>query len=491
LINLAPFIHNGSLIFLGKELPSPTSLSIDSRKVEEGGLFVSIPGSHHDGTRFIEDALRSGAMGIIVPHGLGQKMLEQFQEQYPNVSFFETAHIRKVASLLAAEFYPFQPENIVAVTGTSGKTSTVSFIRQIWYHLGLSAASLGTLGLIIEGRTLPAPTGTDGLNTPDPVRLHQILDNLKGQFIDHLAFEASSHGLDQHRLDGVRLKAAVFTNFSNDHLDYHHTMESYFEAKVRLFQELMGPNKYAIINADIHERETLLRICKKRGLPTLTFGKDGENIRLISIIPKMGSQDVLLYIEGKSYNLHLPFVGQFQVYNVMAALGAVMACGGNVTQAVEACLNLKGIPGRLELAAPGIYVDYSHKPEALSSALKALRSHTKGQLWVVFGCGGDRDKVKRPMMGEIAARLADKIIITDDNPRHENSAEIRQQILAKCPEAKEVPSRHEAIRAAIEGMRPGDVVLIAGKGHETYQVVGDQTFPFNDVEEVQKCVRKR
>lgn len=491
MINLAPFVRNGSLTFLGKELPSPTSLSIDSRKVEEGGLFVAISGNHHDGTRFVEEALHSGAVGIIVPKGLGQKMAAQFQEQYPNASFFETSQIRKIASLLAAQFYPLQPENIVAVTGTSGKTSTVSFIRQLWYHLGFPAASLGTLGLIIEGRTLPAPTGTDGLNTPDPVRLHQILENLKGQFIDHLAFEASSHGLDQHRLDAVQLKAAVFTNFSNDHLDYHQTMESYFEAKVRLFQELLGPDKYAIINADIPEYETLLKICKERGLPTLTFGKEGEAIRLISIIPKMGSQDVLLYIEGKSYNLHLPFVGQFQVYNVMAALGAVIACGVNAAQAVEACLNLKGIPGRLELAAPGVYVDYSHKPEALSSALKALRSHTKGQLWVVFGCGGNRDTIKRPMMGEIAARLADIVIITDDNPRHENPGEIRQQILAKCPGAREIPSRHEAIRAAIEGMRSGDVVLIAGKGHETYQIVGGQTFPFDDVEEVQKCMRKR
>jgi UDP-N-acetylmuramoyl-L-alanyl-D-glutamate--2,6-diaminopimelate ligase len=491
MINLAPFIENGSLTFLGSELPSPTSLSIDSRKVEGGGLFVAIPGHHHDGTRFVEDALHAGAIGVIVPQGLGQQMVDQFQKQYPNVSFFEATEIRKIASLLATQFYPLQPENIVAVTGTSGKTSTVSFIRQIWYHLGLSAASLGTLGLIIEGRTLPAPTGTDGLNTPDPVRLHQILDNLKGQFIDHLAFEASSHGLDQHRLDGVKLKAAVFTNFSNDHLDYHYTMEAYFEAKVRLLQELLGPNKYAIINADMAECEKLLAICKNRGLPTLTFGKAGQDIRLISIIPKADSQDVLLYIEGKSYNLHLPFVGQFQVYNVMAALGAVIACGGNATQAVEACLNLKGIPGRLELAAPGVYVDYSHKPEALSSALKALRSHTKGQLWVVFGCGGDRDKIKRPMMGEIAAQLADKVIITDDNPRHEDSSAIRQQILAKCPEAKEIPSRREAIRAAIEGMRPGDIVLIAGKGHETYQVVGDQILLFNDVEEVQKCMRKR
>ncbi|MBY0500722.1 MAG: UDP-N-acetylmuramoyl-L-alanyl-D-glutamate--2,6-diaminopimelate ligase [Alphaproteobacteria bacterium] len=488
-MDLTPFVQKGILIPLGACLPSFNSLAIDSRQVEKESLFVAIPGSQHDGINFVEEALGRGARGVVASQGVGQKMANYFKERYPKVSFFEAVEIRKVASLLAAYFYPLQPDNIVAVTGTSGKTSVVSFIRQIWHHLGLSAVSLGTLGLIIEGRPLPPPTGTGGLNTPDPVKLHQILQVLKEQGIDYLAFEASSHGLHQHRLDSVRLKAAIFTNFSNDHLDYHHTMNAYLEAKMRLFKDIMAPHMFAILNSDMIEYSQLLDLCQKRGLKPVTFGKNADTIRLISIIPKMDSQDVLLCIEGKSYNLTLPFVGQFQVYNVIAALAAVMACGGNVNQAVEACLSLRGVPGRLEQAAPGIYVDYSHKPDALSLALKALRAHTKGQLWVVFGCGGERDTVKRPMMGEIAAKLADKVIITDDNPRHEDPAEIRRQILEKCPNAREIPSRREAIMTAIKEMKTGDVLLVAGKGHETYQIIGDTQYPFSDVEEVKRCIQ--
>ncbi len=485
-MDLAPFIEAGILIPLGSELHMPTSLSLNSQRVEKGALFVAISGNQHDGTAFIEEALCRGAVGIVVSD---EKRVTHLKEQHPTVSFFVASNVRKAASLLASSFYPLQSNNVIAVTGTNGKTSVVSFIRQIWHHLGYPAASLGTLGLIVEGRPLPPPTGTDGINTPDPVRLHQILQTLKEQQIDHLAFEASSHGLHQHRLDGVRLKAAVFTNFSNDHLDYHPTLEAYWEAKLRLFQEVLVPGSCAILNSDIAEYKQLLALCQKRCLKTITFGKGGERIRLTSVIPKEGCQDVSLDIEDKPYNFTLPLVGQFQVYNVMAALGAVIVCGGDITHAVDACVNLKGVPGRLEQAAPGIYVDYSHKPEALAVALKALRHHTKGKLCVVFGCGGNRDAFKRPMMGEIAAKLADKVIVTDDNPRYENPADIRKQILAKCPGASEIPSRREAIAKAIEERQPGDVILIAGKGHETYQLVEDQVLPFNDVEEVQKYVR--
>ncbi len=489
MVNLTPFIKEGMLTPLGEKIASPTSLATNSQKVEKGGLFIAIPGSQQDGAVFIDEAIERGASSILIPRGIGEKMIVYFKEKYPSVSFFEAPEIRKVASLLAATFYPLQPDTIVGVTGTSGKTSVVSFIRQIWRHLGISAASLGTLGLIIEGRPLPPPTGTEGLNTPDPVKLHKILQSLKEQRIDHLAFEASSHGLHQHRLDGVRIRAAVFTNFSNDHLDYHHTLESYLKAKLRLFDELMHPETCTILNTDILEYDQLLSLCHHRHLRPITFGKKGEMVRLISVIPKANGQDILLSVEDKSYNFTLPLVGQFQVYNVMAALAAVIACGAKPGQALDACLSLKGIPGRLEQAAPGVYVDYSHKPEALSVALEALRPHAKGKLSVVFGCGGDRDATKRPLMGEIAARLADKVIITDDNPRNEDPSKIRSQILAKCPGAREIPSRHEAIAVAVEEMQVGDVVLIAGKGHETYQLVGNQAFSFNDVEEVQKWVK--
>jgi len=380
-VDLTPLIDDGTLIPLGNEVVIPTSLSLHSQAIEKGGLFIAIPGSQHDGTAFIQDALHRGAVGVVAPLELSEKVLTSFKVQYPAVAFFSAPNIRKAASVIASHFYPLQPDSIVAVTGTNGKTSVVSFLRQIWHHLGFSAASLGTLGLIVEGKPLPPAIGTDGINTPNPVRLHQILQSLREQQINHLAFEASSHGLHQHRLDSVRLKAAIFTNFSNDHLDYHHTLDDYFEAKSRLFREVMVQGSYAILNTDIVEYEKLLVICKKRGLKTITFGKTGDMIRLVSVVPKEGFQDVVLRIQEKSYGFTLPLVGQFQVYNVMAALGAVIACEGDIAHAIEVCANLKGVPGRLEQAAPGIYVDYSHKPDALSEALKALRHHTSGKLW--------------------------------------------------------------------------------------------------------------
>lgn len=487
-MNLSPFVRNGTLIPLSGGLTFPLSLAIHSKAVKDGGLFVAIPGTHQDGMVFIDEALRQGANTIVVQE-ITAEQLKHFQEEYPAVSFFETRDVRKTISLLAAAFYPLQPDNIVAVTGTNGKTSVVSFVRQIWTQLGIPAASLGTLGLIEERKPYPPPTGTGGINTPDPISLHEIFQNLKEEHIEHVAFEASSHGIHQHRLDSVRLKAAVFTNLSNDHLDYHHTLEAYFDAKSRLFRDLVQGDGYAILNADIPEYRDLSSLCQKRELQTITFGKAGETVRLLSIAPKEGAQEVYLHVEDKPYRFTLPLVGEFQVYNVMAALGAVIACGAGSAKAVETCAHLKGVPGRLEQVAPGIYVDYAHTPDGLSLALKALRPHTKGKLWVVFGCGGNRDTLKRPMMGEIADKLADKIIITDDNPRHEDPAGIRQQILAKCPRASESSSRRQAIQMAVEGMDTNDIVLIAGKGHETYQLVGDQVIPFNDGEEVRKYVR--
>lgn len=489
-MNFASLIKERFLIPLGSNTNIPTSISLNSKTVEKGGLFVAIPGLKHDGTVYIDEALQRGAVCIVVPQGVGEKLAAFLKDRYPQVSFFETPEIRKIASCLAACFYPLQPDNIVAVTGTNGKTSVAAFIRQIWSYLGVPAASLGTLGLIVEGQPLPPPTGTDGLNSPDPIKFHQILQSLKEQQINHLAFEASSHGLHQHRLDSVNLKAAIFTNFTNDHLDYHHTLEAYFEAKCRLFKEIMFQDTHAILNADMPEYEQLLALCQKRNLHPLTFGKAGQSIRLVSVIPEAGGQDVMLSIKGETYNFSVPLVGEFQVYNMMAALGAVIACGGDITRTIEACMNLKGVPGRLEEASAGVYVDYAHTPDGLFRALKALRPHTKNKLWVVFGCGGNRDVLKRSLMGEIAARLADKVIITDDNPRYEDAGSIRQQILASCPGAEEIGSRREAITYVLKERQFGDVVLIAGKGHETYQLVGDQVIPFNDVEEVQKGSRQ-
>lgn len=485
-MNISSLIENGLLLPIGTSISSFFSLSLDSRKTEKGGLFIAIPGQNHEGVSFVEDALHQGALGIVVPSGQGG----HFKEMYPDLSVFETFTIRKTASILAAHFYPQQPDTVVAVTGTNGKTSVVSFMSQIWHHLGKSAASLGTLGLRIEGGPLPSSPGTNGINTPDPVTLHSLLAHLKTEGIENLAFEASSHGLDQYRLESVRLKAAVFTNFSNDHLDYHRTLEAYFEAKARLFSEILRPGSFPILNTDIPEYEKLESLCKAKGLHPLTFGRTGNLVRLLSLVPKEEGQDILLECEGRSYPLSLPFVGQFQIYNIMAALSAVIACGAPPDQAIQACLSLKGVPGRLEHVSPGIYVDYAHTPDALLSALNALRPHTKGKLWLVFGCGGNRDSLKRPMMGKVATQLADKIIVTDDNPRHEDPAEIRKQVLAMCPDAMEIFPRERAIQTAVTNIQPGDILLIAGKGHEPYQLIGDQVLPFHDKEEAKKWVRK-
>lgn len=487
-MNLSPFIEDGTLSPLNDDLPNPTSLAANSKKVKADGLFVAIPGMQYDGTAYIEQALHQGASAIVVQK-IAEKDLLRFQEHSPTVSFFETLNARKALSQLAAAFYPLQPDNCVAVTGTNGKTSVVSFMRQIWGHLHIPAASLGTLGLVIEGKPQSVPAETEGLNTPDPIALHRILQTLKQECIEHVAFEASSQGLHQHRLDSVGLKAAVFTNLSRDHLDYHSTLEAYFDAKSRLFNELVCDNGCAVLNADIAEFEALRSLCQKRGLQTITFGKAGEAIRLLSLTPLEEGQHIRLSVKGKAYDFTSPLVGEFQVYNVMAALGGVIACGQDSEKAANACAHLQGVPGRLERIVPGVYIDYAHTPDGLTNALKALRPHTKGKLWVVFGCGGNRDTLKRPMMGEIAETLADKIIVTDDNPRHENPADIRQQILAKCPRASESFSRREAIQIAIEERTAGDVVLIAGKGHETYQQIGDEKIPFNDSEEIQKCAR--
>lgn len=482
-------IQKELLTRVGGPLFPLASLALDSRKVEPGDLFVAIPGFQKDGSFFVEEALQKGSLGILAPTGVGRELWDQFKDAYPSVGFFETENIRKTASLLAAAFYSGQPETMVAVTGTNGKTSTVSFLRQLWGHLGVPAASLGTLGLVIEGGAPPPPTGTEGLNTPDQVTFYQILQRLHSQGVNHVAFEASSHGIHQHRLDGVGLRAAIFTNFSPDHLDYHSTLDAYFEAKTRLFTEVVGPQTWTILNTEIAHYDRLTTLCQARSLKVVSFGRQGNLVQLLDLSPHPQGQEVTLSIAEKHHTFLLPLVGEFQVYNMMAALSAALVCGADVIQLLEACLTLRSVPGRLQQAAPGVYVDYAHTPDGLSVALKALRSHTQGKLWVVFGCGGDRDALKRPLMGEIAATLADHVIVTDDNPRYENPETIRKQILAKCPNASDIPDRREAIRTALAHAQESDVVLIAGKGHELYQLIEGQSLFFNDVDEVQKARR--
>lgn len=466
----------------------PSKLTLNSKEVTSDALFLAVPGLKQDGSIFIKEALEKGANTIIAPETAEKESLSQYIRQYPKVSFYLSPNVRKAASCLASCFYPKQPDCIVAVTGTNGKTSISSFIRQIWHHQGKVSASLGNLGLIVEGATLSGIERDDTLNTPDPIKLHQMLHQLKEEHIDYLAFEASSHGLDQYRLDGVKLKAAVFSNLTNDHLDYHHTMEAYFEAKCRLFKDLLPSGCPAILNKDIPQYQALEGICKEHNVPIISYGKEIGTVQLVSRTPLDSCQVLSILIEGKHYELSLPLVGEFQAYNVMAALGAHLGLGEDIDQAAEYCQDLKEVPGRLQQAVPSVYVDFAHTPDALSMALQALRPHTKGDLWVVFGCGGDRDATKRPIMGEVAARYADKVIVTDDNPRYESPKAIRKEIISKCPHAIEACSRREAIEKAVTQRKVGDVILIAGKGHEAFQIVKDQMLPFNDVDVVKEYV---
>jgi UDP-N-acetylmuramoyl-L-alanyl-D-glutamate--2,6-diaminopimelate ligase len=376
----------------------------------------------------------------------------------------------------------------VAVTGTNGKTSVVNFTRQIWACDGRQAASLGTIGLVAPGRVEPG-----SLTTPDPVTLHRTLAELADARVTHVAFEASSQGLDQYRLDGVRLSAAAFTNLTRDHLDYHGGMEAYWRSKCRLFDAVMAPGGTAVINAASDMAEDLIGRCRQRGHVVLTFGPGQADIRLDNRVPSTAGQDLVISIAQRVYQLHLPLAGSFQADNALAALGLALATGMDPDRAVEALTRLDVVPGRLQKVATTpagatVLVDYAHTPDGLETALKALRPHTRGRLVVVFGCGGDRDKGKRPMMGRIAAELADRVIVTDDNPRTEDAATIRQEVMAACPGARNIGDRTEAIREAVAGLAAGDLLVVAGKGHEQGQIVGTTVLPFDDVDVARRAV---
>lgn len=449
-------------------------LTADSRQVRPGYLFAALPGSRIDGRRFIEDALARGAVAVLAEPGT---RLER-----ADVPLVADPHPRRRLALMAARFYGRQPRTITAVTGTSGKTSVICFVRQLWIELGFQAASLGTLGIIAPGLERAA-----SLTTPDPIQLHKELADLAAAGIDHLAMEASSHGLDQYRLDGVQVRVAAFTNLGRDHLDYHPTMEAYFAAKQRLFTEVMAPGGVAVLNADVPEYPALVEACRMRRHQVLSYGKHGETLRLENVSTKASSQTIRFALDRRRYEVRVGLVGAFQAHNLLCALGLVLGAGGDAQAAVAALAHIKGVAGRMQRVArlangAAIFVDYAHKPDALAAVLAALRPHTARRLVIVFGCGGDRDKGKRPQMGEIARRLADRIIVTDDNPRSEDPAEIRRQILAGCPEAEEIGDRAQAIKAAMRGLEAGDLLVIAGKGHERGQIVGDKTLRFDDAE---------
>ena len=458
-------------------------LTADSRTVRAGDLFAALPGAKADGRRFIADAISRGAAAVLAPFGT--------TVENNRAVLVADDNPRRRFSLMAARFYGRQPAVVAAVTGTNGKTSVVEFTRQIWAHLGHPAASLGTLGIVAPGRREPG-----SLTTPDPVTLHRSLDELARQGVTHTAFEASSHGLEQFRLDGVAIAAAAFTNLTRDHLDYHGTMEAYWQAKQRLFGEVMPPGQTAVINADSPHAEPLQSLCNSRRHRVITFGFAGHDIRIVRALPVAQGQALELIVADRSFQLHLPLAGPFQASNAVCALGLALAGGATPDAAVGALEHLEGVPGRLQVVATKangatVYVDYAHTPDALDTVLVALRPHASGRLVLVFGCGGDRDPGKRPQMGRIAADRADLVFVTDDNPRNEDPAAIRSQILAACPGAIEVGERRVAIMQAVERLAAGDILVLAGKGHEAGQIVKDKVLPFDDAEEARRAAEQR
>ncbi|CAA7622536.1 UDP-N-acetylmuramoyl-L-alanyl-D-glutamate--2, 6-diaminopimelate ligase [Candidatus Terasakiella magnetica] len=456
-------------------------LTADSRAVKPGFLFAALAGTKADGRAFVPAALAAGAVAVLAAPGSGLELPA-------GVTLIEDSNPRRRFALMAAAFHGLQPQTMVAVTGTNGKTSTALFHRQIMKSLGLRSAAIGTLGIIADDWPNPG-----GLTTPDPVALHDTLARLARHGVSHACMEASSHGLDQYRLDGVRLQAAAFTNLTRDHLDYHQDMASYAAAKQRLFTEVLPHGAVAVINTDADGADTLTAACGARGLRVLTYGKAGGDIHLIASTPTPLGQDLRLQVMGMPAAIHLRLAGLFQAYNAMAALGLALATGADRAEALDALEHLEGVPGRLQKVAErangaAIYVDYAHTPDALETVLTALRPHVVRRLVAVFGCGGDRDPGKRPQMGAIACRLADAMIVTDDNPRSEDPAAIRTAILAACCGAIEIADRREAIRTAAQGLQRGDLLVIAGKGHETGQIIGGAILPFDDAEEARAAV---
>jgi len=459
-----------------------TGITADSRKVRPGFLFVAVPGTKADGLQYIAPAIAAGARAVMAERA-GAQITD-------DVAFVRVTNARRALALAAARFYPRQPATIAAVTGTSGKTSVAAFTRQIWAALGHAAASLGTIGVVLPTRAVYG-----SLTTPDPVDLHRTLDELAAEGVTHLALEASSHGLDQHRLDGVRVAAGAFTNLSRDHLDYHPSVEAYLAAKLRLFEALIAPGGIAVVNADHEHVGTVVAAARKHGLNILSIGRNAEGIRLLESRVEGFAQRLQIAHAGKTYAVRLPLVGNFQIENALVAAGLAIATGGAPAAVFAALENLEGAKGRLELVGTAngapIFVDYAHKPDALAKALEALRPYAAARLVVVFGAGGDRDAGKRPLMGAIAAEKADRVIITDDNPRSENPATIRAAILKAAPGATEIGDRGVAIRKAITDLKAGDVLLIAGKGHESGQIIGDRTVPFSDHEAVAAALEGR
>lgn len=457
-----------------------TGLTANSQDVQPGFVFAALAGSARDGAEFIADARARGAAAIFTS--------EHSTFPDPGLPVIRVADPRDLLARAAARFYAAQPETMVAVTGTAGKTSVASFTRQIWERSGRQAAMIGTTGV-------ESPTRQDygQLTTPDPVVLHRLLSELSSEGVTHCAIEASSHGLHQHRLDGVRLAAGAFTNLGRDHLDYHAGIDDYFAAKMRLFDSLLPRGAPAVIFADDVWSDQVVAVAANAGLNVLTVGRRGTFLTLKRVEHQRHRQCAEIHHEGAIYQVNIPLAGDFQLSNALVAAGLAIATGVPAGEAIGALEHLRGASGRLELVAStgkGVpaYVDYAHKPDALEQVLQSVRPFTTNRIVLVFGCGGDRDSGKRPIMGEIATRLADVVIVTDDNPRSEDPAAIRAEILAAAPGTMEIGDRAEAIHAAMDMLEEGDTLVVAGKGHEQGQIFGDRVLPFSDHEEIKKAI---
>lgn len=462
-----------------------TGLTADSRSVRPGCLFAAFKGSMVDGTRFVPDAVAAGAVAVLCAREAADAVTAQVAE---DVAVIAADEPRKVFARLAARYYSRQPDVVVAVTGTAGKTSVAHFVRQIFQAAGHPAASLGTLGIVkADG------VAYGGLTTPDPVALHKELSELEAEGVNHAALEASSHGLDQFRLDGVRLTAAAFTNLGRDHMDYHPTIEDYLRAKLRLFEDLLPEGGIVVVDPGEKYADRVLEIAGKRRLGVFEVGETGRDLKLTGLKSEGAGQELTLQTGRGEYKVTLPLIGRFQVSNALIAAGLAVAAGTDMGLVLRSLENLKGAPGRLELAGRTdtggfVFIDYAHKPDALDNALAALRPIATGRLAVVIGAGGDRDPGKRKLMGEAAARHADLVIVTDDNPRSEDPASIRKAVMSGAPEALEIGDRMEAIAEGVRGLQSGDILCVAGKGHETGQIVGDTVIPFSDHDAVQRAI---
>ena len=446
-------------------------ITCDSRDVREGYVFFAIEGEIDRGEDYIDEAITKGACAIVASDSYSKNL---------TIPVIKTSNPRKFLSSIASKSFPEFPDTICAITGTNGKTSTTNFLQQLWALIGLESSSIGTLGIVGSEEIQDT-----NYTTPNPLALHKMLQRLYKEKITHLALEASSHGLAQHRIDSVQIRAAGFTNISPDHLDYHNNMEDYFSAKKRLFTEILPKENYSVICVDTEEGRELSEIIKQSGKGVIEVGESANAFNLRRVVPSKNGMEIIFQYSGRQFSIPLKVEGYFQAMNILCATGLAVASGVPSEKVFEKIQYLRPITGRLEFCGrtkkgAKIYVDYAHTPDALIAALFSLRELTEGNIILVFGCGGNRDTFKRSLMGEIAQNYSDKVIITDDNPRNENPKKIRKAILDKCPSGIEIPDRSNAINEALNISELGDSVIIAGKGHEKIQIIGSKTLPFSD-----------